>query len=38
VTFAFMNVAAHEAYSIRQGAGNTVANGLPGTPPAYRKP
>lgn len=29
VTFAFMSVAAHEAYSIRQAAGNAVANGLP---------
>lgn len=29
VTFAFMSVAAHEAYSIRQGAGNAVAYGLP---------
>ena len=29
VTFAFMSSAAHEAYSIRQGAGNAVANGLP---------
>ena len=29
VTFAFMSVAAHEAYSIRQNAGNAVAYGLP---------
>lgn len=29
VTFAFMSVSAHEAYSIRQGAGNAVAYGLP---------
>ncbi|HWM90898.1 MAG TPA: amidohydrolase family protein [Thermoanaerobaculia bacterium] len=29
VTFAFMSVAAHEAYSIRQQAGNAVAYGLP---------
>jgi imidazolonepropionase-like amidohydrolase len=29
VTFAFMSVGAHEAYSIRQNAGNAVAYGLP---------
>lgn len=29
VTFAFMSSAAHEAYSIRQAAGNAVAYGLP---------
>lgn len=29
VTFAFMSVDAHEAYSIRQNAGNAVAYGLP---------